>query len=242
MGDSGGGPFVASKPNDLAGKRRGFGSPGMGDSGGGPSVASEPNDLAGKRRGFRSRSTPGNRNKNGIKPIGLDKYKLNTPGRESFSENVLSRWLVAGRKRLPTPLSSLMQRHHGCLLLDDHVPSCFVLQFASGGNPSNKPPANPSSSSTGNSYRSARATLDVYNRPACCTKRCCSPEGRRKCAEGMLESSKFHCSPASSQAVAPATAWSAESLPPPDSPRSPGRDPVRRLRSGGCVCRAEGIY
>ena len=51
----------------------------MGNAGGGPSVASEPNDLAGKRRGFRSRSTPGNRNKNGIKPIGLDKDKLNTP-------------------------------------------------------------------------------------------------------------------------------------------------------------------
>jgi hypothetical protein len=28
---------------------------------------------------IRSRTTPGNRNKNGIKPIGLDKYKLNTP-------------------------------------------------------------------------------------------------------------------------------------------------------------------
>jgi hypothetical protein len=39
----------------------------------------EPNDLAGKRRGFRSRSTLGNRNKTGIKPIGLDKYRLNTP-------------------------------------------------------------------------------------------------------------------------------------------------------------------
>jgi hypothetical protein len=43
-------------------------------------VASKPNDLAGKRRGFRSRNTPGNRNKNGIKPIGLDTHKSNTPG------------------------------------------------------------------------------------------------------------------------------------------------------------------
>ena len=42
-------------------------------------MASKPNDLAGKRRGFRSRSTPGNRNKNGIKPIGLDTHRLNTP-------------------------------------------------------------------------------------------------------------------------------------------------------------------
>jgi hypothetical protein len=42
-------------------------------------VASKPNDLAGERRGSRSRCTPGNRNRNGIKPIGLDKDQLNTP-------------------------------------------------------------------------------------------------------------------------------------------------------------------
>jgi hypothetical protein len=46
---------------------------------GAPIVASKPNDLAGKRRGFRSHSTPRNGNKNGIKPIGLDKHKSNTP-------------------------------------------------------------------------------------------------------------------------------------------------------------------
>jgi len=49
-----------------------------------PSVASKPNDLAGKRRGSRSRSTLGNRNKNGIKPMGFDKDKLNTPGQTPF--------------------------------------------------------------------------------------------------------------------------------------------------------------
>jgi hypothetical protein len=41
-----------------------------------PSVASKPNDLAGERRGFRSRSTPGDGNKNGLKPIGLDKLAI----------------------------------------------------------------------------------------------------------------------------------------------------------------------
>jgi hypothetical protein len=43
-------------------------------------VASKPNDLAGKRRGFGSRHTAGNGNKNGSKPIGIDKYNLNMPG------------------------------------------------------------------------------------------------------------------------------------------------------------------
>jgi hypothetical protein len=73
------GPIVASEPNDLAGKRRGFGSREWEIRGAGPFVASKPKDLAGKRRGFRSHSTPRNGNKNGIKPIGLDKYKSNTP-------------------------------------------------------------------------------------------------------------------------------------------------------------------
>jgi len=76
-------PFVAGSPNDLAGKRRGFGrsgskrkclagavrgpgrltiSPASGEDSGGaaqresacrmPFVAASPNDLAGKRRGF----------------------------------------------------------------------------------------------------------------------------------------------------------------------------------------------
>jgi outer membrane protein assembly factor BamB len=42
-------------------------------------------------------------NKNGIRPIGLDTHKLNTPGRESFSGKPFSMWLIVARKRLPTP-------------------------------------------------------------------------------------------------------------------------------------------
>jgi hypothetical protein len=45
------------------------------------------------------------RNKNGIKDIALDKHKLNTPGRESFSGEESSMWMVVSRKRLPTPFA-----------------------------------------------------------------------------------------------------------------------------------------
>jgi hypothetical protein len=44
-----------------------------------PIVASKPNDLAGKRRGFGGCSTARNRNENGIKPMGQEKHKLKTP-------------------------------------------------------------------------------------------------------------------------------------------------------------------
>jgi hypothetical protein len=53
-------------------------------------VASKPNDLAGERRGSRSRCTPGNRNRNGIKPIGLDKDQLNTPVLPPFFQSLTS--------------------------------------------------------------------------------------------------------------------------------------------------------
>ena len=41
-------------------------------------------------------------NKNGIASVGIDIYKLNTPGRESFSGKPLFVWLIVTRKRLPT--------------------------------------------------------------------------------------------------------------------------------------------
>ena len=50
------------------------------------------------------------RNKNGVKDIGLDKQKLNTPGRESFSCNAQPHGKRLTRKRLPTPSTVLAVR------------------------------------------------------------------------------------------------------------------------------------
>ncbi len=53
-------------------------------------VAGKPNDLAGKLRGFGTHRSPRSRNENGIKDIGLDTRKLNTPGQtHSLTEPLL---------------------------------------------------------------------------------------------------------------------------------------------------------
>jgi hypothetical protein len=59
-----------------------------------------PTFLGGNDLG--ERKPPRNGNKNGIKPIGLAKYKLNTPGRKSFGPSPLPQIVAETAFREPT--------------------------------------------------------------------------------------------------------------------------------------------